>query len=175
METNHGRGVAVVAGASAPRRGDRGSCRAPERGVRSVTKRLSWVVVMILGSGCVFTPRPMIPYADDAAGGLSSESDSAVTGTPFADAGSTSFSDAAAWDAASRSDAPSPEDSNCHRESDAGDSGYVDRDGAPCDPTASPRDGGAGDVPDGSCDAGDGAADASCDGGPGAGQTGLRR
>lgn len=140
-----------------------------------MTKRLSWVVVMVLGSGCVFTPRPMIPYADDASGGFASTSDSAVTGTPFADAGATFFGDASAFDAPSSSDAPSPEDSDCRRESDAGDSGYVDRDGAPCDPTASPRDGGAGDVPDGSCDASDGAADASCDGGPTAGQTGLGR
>ena len=75
-----------------------------------MTKRLSWVVVMVLGSGCVFTPRPMIPYADDAGGGLGATSDSALTGTPFADAGSTFFGDAAASDAPTFSDAPSPED-----------------------------------------------------------------
>jgi hypothetical protein len=138
-----------------------------------VTKRLSWVVVMVLGAGCVFTPRPMIPLTDDAGGGFTGLGDSAVTGTPSADAGPTYSSDASASDAP-----PGPFDSECRRAGDAGDSGYIDRDGQPCDPSAPRADGGARDVPDASCDAGD-ASDATdgeaCDGGPATGQAVGRR
>lgn len=139
-----------------------------------VTKRLSWVVVMVLGAGCVFTPRPMIPLTDDAGGGgFTGLGDSAVTGTPSADAGTAYAGDASASDAP-----PGPFDSECRRESDAGDSGYIDRDGHACDPSSPRADGGARDVPDASCDAGDasdGAADAACDGGPATGQAVGRR
>jgi len=139
-----------------------------------VAKRLSWVVVMVLGAGCVFTPRPMIPLTDDAGGGgFTGLGDSAVTGTPSSDAGAVSSADAAASDAA-----PGPFDSECRRESDAGDSGYIDRDGQPCDPSSPRADGGARDVPDASCDVGDasdGAPDAACDAGPSTGQAVGRR
>ena len=95
-----------------------------------------------------------------------------------ADAGRHNNTDAgaiASFDAASGADvgagldaAPATEhdaaagalDSHCHRvASDGGDAGYVDEDGAPCDPTV---DGGHGDVVDAS-DA-DAARDTSGDG-----------
>lgn len=124
-----------------------------------MAKRLSWLVV--LGAGCVFTPRPMIPLEGDDAGevagalgdGGRATGGDAWMGTPSADGG-TGFSGDAAADAP-----PSERDSECRPTGDAGDAGYIGRDGSPCDPAA--RDGGARDVPDAACD---GPSDAPPDG-----------
>ena len=171
MGCEHGRDDGVVGGASRPRRGDGGPHRAPTAGVWSVAQRVGWVAV-ILGAGCVFTPRPMIPFADDAGAltgvvsdvGRGAEQDAPAI-TPSTDAGAGWSSDAPGADAPS-----TPADSRCHR---VGDGGFVDDAGQPCDPEES-RDGGAADA---ACDAGaDGATDgAACDGGAAAGVArGLR-
>ena len=129
-----------------------------------MTKRLTWLV-WLLGVGCVFTPRPMIPLEESDAGGSSLTNGGGDAGQqPERDAATGAAADGATdyfGDAA----APSPNDSACHRAGDAGDAGYIDEGGAPCDPRAS-GDGGAGDASDAACDGGDATArpgtDAAC-------------
>jgi hypothetical protein len=131
--------------------------------------------------GCVFTPRPMIPAAPDggeftgavgADGGVAAVDAGVVT--PVADAG-------AAWTGDASADAPAPPtDDQCRPASDAGDAGYVNRDGDPCDPTATHVDAGPEHIGDASCDAAvdasvDAAVDASARGCDVAAQTGVAR
>ncbi|MDO9018651.1 MAG: hypothetical protein Q7V43_17160 [Myxococcales bacterium] len=145
-----------------------------------MTKRLTGVV-LVFAAGCVFTPRPMIPFAPDG-GDLASASpdaggafgaDAATGVIPGADSGAPWSADAAASDAP-----PAPADSRCRPAGDGGDAGYLDEQGRPCDPTATEtNDGGAADVRDAACDgsadaAGDVTTDGagrSCDGGVAAG------
>ncbi len=97
----------------------------------------------------------MIPAADDASFGNPALNTDAGRGGG-GDAGAIASLDASTSADAARLDGP-PEthdaaagslDSRCRRvESDGGDAGYVDEDGAPCDPTV---DGGHGDVVDAS-------------------------
>ncbi len=113
-----------------------------------MTKRLG-CLVFLLGAGCIFTPRPMIPLEESDAGDTSQANSGADAATgAVADASAGYFGDSAA---------PNPDDSNCHR---AGDAGYTDEGSAPCDPMAS-RDGGS--------DAGDADCGAADDGGDGGG------
>jgi hypothetical protein len=168
----------VVGGARVPRAVHRGPSRAQRFSVWSVTLGRVGVLV-VLATGCIFTPRPMIPVTDDDAGGgfvaalsdAGRASSDAATGVPAADAGSVARDASAGVDAP-----PSPNDSNCRR---AGDAGFVDDAGNPCDPRTTDDDGGAPATPDAACDrdaatdgaATDGAATdgaASCDGGVGA-------
>lgn len=104
-------------------------------------------LLLIAGSSCVFTSRPMIPgmTAGDAGTDNTRDHDGA-----FQASSDAATYDASAYDAAAPStgvvdSCPDPDDP------DAGDAGDVRdvplylRDGAPCDPRAS-RDGGARDA-----------------------------
>ncbi len=142
-----------VSGAQRP--GD-GPHRAAEGGVWSATKRWTCLAV-VLGLGCAFTTRPMIPLNDDDAGNYNPAAGADAGRGGGGDGGVVAVADASvpSFDVAAF-DGPPPAadvaggsfDSHCHRvDSDGGDAGYVDEDGAPCIPAT---DGGGGDVPDAS-------------------------
>ena len=125
--------------------------------MRSVLRRWCWVGV-VLGAGCVFTSRPMIPLQDDDAGNgfVQSPSDAGRVAGGGVDASTGLNSDASAMDAAFDGAPPNALDTHCKPvAADGGDGGYLDPDGSPCDPSV--RDAGR----DGAVDASDGATDAS--------------
>lgn len=115
----------------------------------------AWVGLagVVLGLGCIFTPKPSIPDSPD--GGFA---------TGYADAGAAadigtgvvSNDDAGrAFDAPGADVGAPPTDSPCRPN---GDGGYINADGEACDPTA--VDAGTRDA---RCDAGDASVDAAVD------------
>lgn len=97
----------------------------------------------------------MIPLGPDGGGdftvtigdaGAGSASD-AFSAAPSADAGRTH-----GWDATVVDAVPGVLDSNCRRAGGAADAGYIDENGAPCDPAEARGDGGARDA-SAACDA----------------------